>query len=56
MYVEKYIIRKYSGISTVSTACGQSFTMGLDNLSTCYPQSVDKEDIHSVLLSVKTQI
>lgn len=32
-------------MSTISTICGQSFTSPLDNLSTDYPQSVDKEDL-----------
>jgi hypothetical protein len=46
--VEKYIIRKKKGISTISTTCGQRFTKALNNLSTCYPQSVDNEIVENI--------
>jgi hypothetical protein len=42
MNVEKCIIRKRREVSTISTYCGQVFTRWSNNLSTTYPQNVDK--------------
>ena len=52
----KSYIRKKSGISTISTICGQGYTTLMDNLSTLYPQSVDNRVLLYELLRVKTQI
>jgi len=53
--VEKYIIRNKYGFSTASTNCGQLYSIGLDKLSTSYPQTVDEQVMHNRLFRVKTQ-
>jgi hypothetical protein len=52
----KTYYRKISGISTISTTCGQTSSTVLSNLSTAYPHFVDKPFIHNHLLRVKTSI
>jgi len=53
--VEKLYNKKKIGISTESTNCGQLYPNRLNNLSTCYPHSVDNNFIHNLLFRVKTQ-
>ena len=55
-YVEKNIIRKNSGISTVSTSCGKLCPGILNKMSTTYPQSVDSLVMHRIYSNVKTKL
>jgi hypothetical protein len=54
--VEKYIIGKKSGISTVSTICGQLFSDRVNKMSTNYPQPVDNKVMHRYYSNVKTKL
>jgi len=55
-YVEKYIIRKISGISTVSTVCGKLCSDTKNKMSTIYPQIVDNVVMHRFYSDVKTKL
>jgi hypothetical protein len=54
--VEKYIIRKISGISTVSTVCGKLCSDTKNKMSTIYPQIVDNIVMHRFYSDVKTKL